>query len=229
MWSGVDPDVELFASGRVLDDDGEWSGGQTLGEAGEDAGVPEPTVPPSLQPTCLCASIQRLRLGTRLMVYAKLDMHPIVDVTCRRRQQCWWLRRCSGCGAGGGRHAGVPQPDPGVGGGLQRRHAVHLPAHRRGLVPPQQVRSAVPLTCLARLLPDLRWTCSTAGGWNHSAIGKSDRSSALPRRSHSNYDNTLPGSNCMCPPFTCQCAGRRASTMAGSPPCSRPLASLCTF
>lgn len=38
MWSGVDPDVELFASGRVLDDDGEWSGGQTLGEAGDDAG-----------------------------------------------------------------------------------------------------------------------------------------------------------------------------------------------
>ena len=37
MWSGVDPDVELFASGRVLDDDGEWTGGQTLGEAGDDA------------------------------------------------------------------------------------------------------------------------------------------------------------------------------------------------
>ncbi len=32
MWSGVDSDVELFASGRVLDDDGEWSGGQTLGK-----------------------------------------------------------------------------------------------------------------------------------------------------------------------------------------------------
>lgn len=36
MWSGVDSDVELFASGRVLDDDGEWSGGQTLGD---DAGA----------------------------------------------------------------------------------------------------------------------------------------------------------------------------------------------
>ena len=30
MWSGVDPDVDLFASGNVLDDDGEWAGGQTL-------------------------------------------------------------------------------------------------------------------------------------------------------------------------------------------------------
>lgn len=30
MWSGVDPDVELYASGNVLDDDGEWAGGQAL-------------------------------------------------------------------------------------------------------------------------------------------------------------------------------------------------------
>ena len=30
MWSGVDPDVDLYASGSVLDDDGEWAGGQTL-------------------------------------------------------------------------------------------------------------------------------------------------------------------------------------------------------
>ena len=35
MWAGVDSDVALFASGDVLDDDGEWSGGQSLGaEAG---------------------------------------------------------------------------------------------------------------------------------------------------------------------------------------------------
>ena len=32
MWSGVEPDVELYASGRVLDDDGEWSGAQTLAD-----------------------------------------------------------------------------------------------------------------------------------------------------------------------------------------------------
>lgn len=32
MWSGIEPDVQLFASGRVLDDDGEWAGGQSLGE-----------------------------------------------------------------------------------------------------------------------------------------------------------------------------------------------------
>jgi hypothetical protein len=30
MWSGVDPDIVLYASGNVLDDDGEWAGGQAL-------------------------------------------------------------------------------------------------------------------------------------------------------------------------------------------------------
>ena len=30
MWSGVDPDVDMYASGNVLDDDGEWAGGQAL-------------------------------------------------------------------------------------------------------------------------------------------------------------------------------------------------------
>ena len=30
MWSGVDPDVDLYASGNVLDDDGEWTEGQAL-------------------------------------------------------------------------------------------------------------------------------------------------------------------------------------------------------
>ena len=32
MWSGIESDVQLFASGRVLHDDGEWAGGQSLGE-----------------------------------------------------------------------------------------------------------------------------------------------------------------------------------------------------
>jgi hypothetical protein len=40
MWSGVDPDVELFASGKVLDDDGEWGGGHPLGSDGDATGVP---------------------------------------------------------------------------------------------------------------------------------------------------------------------------------------------
>jgi hypothetical protein len=31
MWAGIEPDVQLFASGCVLDDDGEWAGGQSLG------------------------------------------------------------------------------------------------------------------------------------------------------------------------------------------------------
>ena len=38
MWSGVEPDVPLFASGRMLDDGGEWSGGQPL----SDGGTPSP-------------------------------------------------------------------------------------------------------------------------------------------------------------------------------------------
>ena len=32
MWSGVDPDVELYASGVVVDDDGDFSGGQALND-----------------------------------------------------------------------------------------------------------------------------------------------------------------------------------------------------
>lgn len=34
MWSGVDPDVELYASGVVVDDDGDFSGGQALNDDG---------------------------------------------------------------------------------------------------------------------------------------------------------------------------------------------------
>lgn len=30
MWSGVESDVELYASGVVVDDDGDFSGGQAL-------------------------------------------------------------------------------------------------------------------------------------------------------------------------------------------------------
>jgi DNA-cytosine methyltransferase len=37
MWSGVDPDVELYASGVVVDDDGDFSGGQSL-DAVDDGG-----------------------------------------------------------------------------------------------------------------------------------------------------------------------------------------------
>lgn len=38
MWGGVDSDVVLFASGNVLEDDGEWAGGQSL-DAGASAGL----------------------------------------------------------------------------------------------------------------------------------------------------------------------------------------------
>ena len=33
MWGGVDPDVQLYASGRVLDDQGDWTTGQGLSDA----------------------------------------------------------------------------------------------------------------------------------------------------------------------------------------------------
>lgn len=33
MWAGVEPDVALFASGRALDEGGEWSGGHALSAA----------------------------------------------------------------------------------------------------------------------------------------------------------------------------------------------------
>ena len=41
MWRGVDPSVELFASGIVVDDDGDFSGGQALVGSGEEAEVKE--------------------------------------------------------------------------------------------------------------------------------------------------------------------------------------------
>lgn len=46
MWSGIEPDVQLFASGRVLDDDGEFAGGQALGGSSSgEAALPVPTRP----------------------------------------------------------------------------------------------------------------------------------------------------------------------------------------
>ena len=48
MWSGVDPDVDMYASGNVLDDDGEWAGGQAL-----DAGMlAAPCMTICTQPYC---------------------------------------------------------------------------------------------------------------------------------------------------------------------------------
>jgi hypothetical protein len=40
MWSGIEPDVQLFASGRVLDDDGEFAGGQSLGDSSGKRSMP---------------------------------------------------------------------------------------------------------------------------------------------------------------------------------------------
>lgn len=52
MWSGIEPDVQLFASGCMLDDDGEWAGGQSL-EDGSASGAP---MCPHL-PTCACTCL----------------------------------------------------------------------------------------------------------------------------------------------------------------------------
>ena len=30
MWGGAEPDVDLFFSGEIIEDDGEWAGGQSL-------------------------------------------------------------------------------------------------------------------------------------------------------------------------------------------------------
>ncbi len=45
MWAGVEPDVALFASGRALDEGGEWSGGHPLTEAAEGAHGPSAPTP----------------------------------------------------------------------------------------------------------------------------------------------------------------------------------------
>ncbi len=39
MYRGVDPDVELFASGLVQDDDGEWEGAASADAAPADVGA----------------------------------------------------------------------------------------------------------------------------------------------------------------------------------------------
>ena len=44
MWGGAAPDVDLFFSGAVSEDDGEWAGGQTLGGSGDENGEPSATL-----------------------------------------------------------------------------------------------------------------------------------------------------------------------------------------
>ena len=39
MWGGAAPDVDLFFSGDVFDDDGEWAGGQSLEASASEDGV----------------------------------------------------------------------------------------------------------------------------------------------------------------------------------------------
>ena len=48
MWSGVESDVELYASGVVVDDDGDFSGGQALNDGGLEAMVHGCKMPPGL-------------------------------------------------------------------------------------------------------------------------------------------------------------------------------------
>jgi hypothetical protein len=46
MWAGVDSDVELYASGRCLEDEGEWAGGQDLtGKQEQEQGAQQPCRP----------------------------------------------------------------------------------------------------------------------------------------------------------------------------------------
>ena len=48
MWSGVDPDVELFASGDVAEEDDEWKGGHSLDGSAQPAPDAGQGLPPSL-------------------------------------------------------------------------------------------------------------------------------------------------------------------------------------
>ena len=58
MWAGIEPDSALFASGRVLDDDGEWAGGQTLGAdaAGGERAATSMSIP-TIAPAFICPFI----------------------------------------------------------------------------------------------------------------------------------------------------------------------------
>ena len=65
------------------------------------------------------------------------------------------------------------EPDPGVGGGVWLRHAVHQLPHRRRLVPPVQVRPRSPLPCdnpLEPLFQDLKLSLS----WQKFQISADD-------------------------------------------------------
>ena len=45
MWRGTETDIDLFFSGSVREDDGEWSGGQSLDNSDSGKGFPRPAVP----------------------------------------------------------------------------------------------------------------------------------------------------------------------------------------
>ena len=60
MWSGVDPDVEMFASGDVAEEDDEWKGGHSLD--GSSAPAPDNGQHPDpLCPSCHASSHLRAR------------------------------------------------------------------------------------------------------------------------------------------------------------------------
>ena len=66
MWGGAAPDVDLFFSGDVFDDDGEWAGGQTLGasadEAGESLGYAHCQGEPSLSVSTMSALLKGIKI-----------------------------------------------------------------------------------------------------------------------------------------------------------------------
>ncbi len=58
MWSGVDSDVELFASGDVAEEDDEWAGGHSLdgsANAATDAGAIPHWTGSAAEPSALAA------------------------------------------------------------------------------------------------------------------------------------------------------------------------------
>ena len=83
MWSGLEPDAELFASGRVLDDDGEWAGAQALDTpAGELIVVVDARMGTHVQCTCAC-----IRMHARAYTCRYTLVRPHAHACMRKHMQ----------------------------------------------------------------------------------------------------------------------------------------------
>ena len=173
MWSGVDPDVELFASGDVAEEDDEWKGGHSL----DGSAAPAPDAGRHL-----CARASR-RARSRMHVEQSLgivgytrDSHKGIvhnrHEGSLHRACIHYLRAsanlcdpakphgnaaCAGAEGGSSGAAGADVKAPGMRLCLsQIREWVveysadtlfYFHAHKRRVVPPHNVRHTVPYCC----------------------------------------------------------------------------------